>query len=176
MSTSLYIGRFNPFHLGHIEALKYIKDTKHVNSFLIGIGSAQESFTLINPLTGGERYQLIKTIVKNYDFLANTDIDIIPLHDINNNNLWVSHVQSICPDFDVVFSNNRLVQLLFRKVNIKVESIPLISRNVYSGTKIREMIINNDTNWKGFVPKLIIPLLKEYNLEERLKILSTNDK
>ena len=42
--TGLYVGRFQPFHLGHLEAIKHI--LKKVDTVIIAIGSAQYSHTL----------------------------------------------------------------------------------------------------------------------------------
>ena len=59
----LYIGRFNPFHKGHLEALKYIFSKDSIESLIIAVGSAQESYTLTNPLTGGERIEIIMNVL-----------------------------------------------------------------------------------------------------------------
>ncbi|MEM3079801.1 MAG: adenylyltransferase/cytidyltransferase family protein, partial [Thermoproteota archaeon] len=52
-SRGLFIGRFQPFHLGHLKAVEYI--INRVDEVIIGIGSAQYSHTLENPFTAGER-------------------------------------------------------------------------------------------------------------------------
>ena len=53
----LYIGRFQPYHLGHQAVLEKI--AKEVEEIVIVIGSAQESHTPENPFTGGERMEMI---------------------------------------------------------------------------------------------------------------------
>ncbi|HDJ89497.1 MAG TPA: nicotinamide-nucleotide adenylyltransferase, partial [Thermoprotei archaeon] len=53
----LFIGRFQPFHLGHFYALKWI--LSKVDEVIIGIGSAQVSYTIKNPFTLGERIEMI---------------------------------------------------------------------------------------------------------------------
>lgn len=175
MVRALYIGRFNPPHKGHLEALKQIFTNNKLDSVIIAIGSAQESYSIENPLTGGERFELVNIIIQNRSEFQIKQTFILPLLDINNNNLWVSQVQSICPKFDVVFSNNPLVRLLFEKTDLKVNKIPLINRKSYSGTIIRKKMIN-DESWQEFVPEEILQLLKIYNIVQRLKILSKTDK
>ncbi len=60
--TAFIIGRFQPFHKGHLEIIKTIlKDNDHV---IIGIGSAQFSHTLTNPFTAGERYLMISNTLE----------------------------------------------------------------------------------------------------------------
>ena len=94
MVRVLYLGRFNPPHLGHFEALKYIFNLDNVDSVLIGIGSAQDSFSLKNPLTGGERFQIIENLLGNFSEFESKKYFIIPLLDLNNNNLY-PRVQSL---------------------------------------------------------------------------------
>ncbi|MHA1990452.1 MAG: nicotinamide-nucleotide adenylyltransferase [Candidatus Hodarchaeales archaeon] len=175
MKRALYIGRFNPPHKGHLEALKYIFNINEIDSVIIGIGSAQESHSVKNPLTGGERFELVNTMMKSHTEFESKQYHIVPLLDMNNNNLYVSHVLSICPKFDMVFSNNPLVQLLFKKAKLTVNEIPLIRRQNYSGTIIRNHIINEEP-WEDFVPKEIIEFVKDFTIVQRLKILSKTDK
>ncbi|MGA3854978.1 adenylyltransferase/cytidyltransferase family protein, partial [Bacillus pumilus] len=59
------IGRFQPFHKGHLEVIKKIAE--EVDEIIIGIGSAQKSHTLENPFTAGERILMITQSLKDYD-------------------------------------------------------------------------------------------------------------
>jgi nicotinamide-nucleotide adenylyltransferase len=175
MVRALYIGRFNPPHKGHLEALNHIFNNEEIDSVIIAIGSAQESYSLKNPLTGGERFELVNLIIQNHPEFPPKEFFILPLLDLNNNNLWVSQVLSICPKFNMVFSNNPLVQLLFKRIDINVKKIPLVERKNYSGTEIRKKMINSEP-WESSVPEEILEHLKNYNIVQRLKILSKPDK
>ncbi|HLN89981.1 MAG TPA: adenylyltransferase/cytidyltransferase family protein, partial [Candidatus Binatia bacterium] len=53
VNRGLYVGRFQPFHLGHLDAIKYV--LKEVDELVIVIGSAQYSHNSNNPFTAGER-------------------------------------------------------------------------------------------------------------------------
>ena len=53
----LLIGRFQPFHGGHLEVVRKIRTDRPAASLLIGIGSAEESYTWENPFTAGERIE-----------------------------------------------------------------------------------------------------------------------
>ena len=53
----LYIGRFQPYHLGHQAVLEEI--AREVDEIVIVIGSAQESHGPENPFTSGERMEMI---------------------------------------------------------------------------------------------------------------------
>jgi nicotinamide-nucleotide adenylyltransferase len=104
---AFYIGRFQPYHLGHQNVLESI--AQEVDEIIIGIGSAQASHEPDDLFTAGERVLLmteaLETLgVKHY---------IIPIEDIRRNSVWVSHVISMTPPFKVVYSINPLVIRLF---------------------------------------------------------------
>ncbi len=166
----LLIGRFQPFHKGHVYVIKEI--LKEVDEIIICIGSAQASHSLENPFTAGERLMMIsKSLfengIKNYY--------IIPIQDINNNSLWVSQVRSLTPPFEKVYSGNALVKRLFAEVGIKVVTPPMYNREEYSGTAIRRRMLSGEV-WEELVPKAVIEVVKEVDGVKRLKDLAKSDK
>ena len=58
VNRGLYVGRFQPFHLGHLGAIKAV--LKEIDEFVIVIGSAQYSHNSNNPFTAGERLVMIR--------------------------------------------------------------------------------------------------------------------
>ncbi len=58
MSRGIFVGRFQPFHLGHVATIKFALEK--VEELVIVIGSAQLSHEFRNPFTAGERIQMIK--------------------------------------------------------------------------------------------------------------------
>ena len=107
---ALYIGRFQPFHNGHLKILQ--KLIKKYDEIIIGIGSSQYSNTLENPFTSEERKLMI---IKSLEEIDINNYRIVEIPDIHNYPKWVSHVVSIITDFDVVISNNPLTKRLFSK-------------------------------------------------------------
>lgn len=163
------VGRFQPFHKGHLEVIKEI--LKENKSLIIGIGSAQYSHTLENPFTAGERHLMISTCLereKIYDFY------LVPIEDVNSNPLWVAHVESLTPKFNRVYSNNPLVKRLFSEKGYEVNSLELINRSNWSGTRIREKMRNGDT-WKSDVPDSVREIIEEIDGVQRLRDLSKSD-
>lgn len=167
----LLIGRFQPFHKGHVYVVK--KVLREVDEIIIGIGSAQLSHTLENPFTAGERLMMIANslaengIEKNYY--------IIPIQDVNNNSLWVSHVRSLTPPFTKVYSGNTLVKRLFSEVGVEVKTPPMFNRRVYSGTEIRRRMLEGEP-WEDLVPGAVVRVVKEVQGVERLRDLAKTDK
>ena len=121
LSRALFIGRFQPFHYGHLKALKYILNK--TGQVIIVIGSAQYSHTLENPFTAGERIMMISAALKESD-VQKDSYYLVPLEDLNVHDIWVSYVRSRVPDFDVVFSNEALTSSLFKEAGIMIERIP----------------------------------------------------
>ncbi len=165
-----FIGRFQPYHFGHHEVIRQILN--EVDELIIGIGSAQESHSIENPFTAGERILMISRALDELN--VKKKIYIIPLEDIYRNSLWVSHVRSMVPPFDVVFSNNPLVIRLFKEAGIKVVRTKMYKRVEYQGTEIRKRMLNGG-NWEELVPKAVAKVIKEIDGIERIKEIASRD-
>lgn len=167
---ALYIGRFQPYHLGHQAVLEKI--AAEVEEIVIVIGSAQESHTPENPFTGGERMEMIYAALSESDLRGR--IVVTPLQDIKRNSVWVSHLQSMVPRFSVVYSNNPLVIRLFSEAGIQIRKPPLYRRDQYSGTAIRKLMVENG-NWASLVPAAVVAFIEEKGGVERLISVSSSD-
>ncbi|MEM1551000.1 MAG: nicotinamide-nucleotide adenylyltransferase [Candidatus Bathyarchaeia archaeon] len=169
---ALYVGRFQPFHLGHLEAIKYILSRSR--ELIIVIGSAQESHTLKNPFTAGERVYMIR-LALNEAGVDPGKYYIIPVIDLDVHSLWVTHVCSHVPKFDIVYSNEPLTRRLFIESCFRVESIPFFKREVCSATEIRRRMLSG-SNWEELLPKSVAAYIREIKGVERLKDLAKSDK
>lgn len=169
--VGLYVGRFQPFHTGHIEAIKFALGK--VEELIIVIGSAQYSFTLDNPFTAGERMAMIRRGLEEVG-VESSKYQIVPVSDINIHALWVAHIKSLTPKFDLVFSNEPLTSRLFKEDGTTVESIPYFHRNVYSSTEIRKRMISNE-DWTSLMPKCVSNYIKEIDGIERIIELVRTD-
>jgi len=165
----LLIGRFQPFHNGHLWLVNRI--LKEYGSIIIGIGSAQESHTLVNPFTAGERHYMIQ---KSLEESGIHDYYLVPIEDIYRNSLWVSHITSLAPPFDVAISGNPLVKRLFMEAGKKVIEPEMHGRELYSGREIRRRIIANEP-WKDLVPNGTYKVIMEIDGENRIRDLSKTD-
>lgn len=171
VDRALFVGRFQPLHNGHVYAIKYI--LKEVEEVIIAVGSAQLSFYINNPFTAGERIEMIRLALIE-EKIPLSKFWIVPVPDVNNNAIWVSHISSLIPRFSIVFSNNPLVRCLFSNANIIVKSIPLINRNNFSATIIRKNMME-DKPWEHLVPKSVANYIKEIHGVERIKALLKKD-
>jgi nicotinamide-nucleotide adenylyltransferase len=166
----LYIGRFQPYHLGHQAVLEKIAE--EVEEIVIVIGSAQESHTPENPFTGGERMEMIYAALRESNLRERSVVT--PLQDIKRNSVWFSHLQSMVPRFDVVYSSNPLVVQLISEAGIEIRKPPMYQRDLYSGTAIRKLMRDNG-NWAGLVPAAVAAFIEEKGCVERLISVSNSD-
>ena len=81
MKRGLFVGRFQPFHNGHLEVIKRI--LTEVDELIIIVGSAQYSHRLDNPFTAGERIAMIKRALGEIG-VEFSRIWIIPVPDFNH--------------------------------------------------------------------------------------------
>ncbi len=167
----LLIGRFQPFHLGHMYVIERIAE--EVDEIVIAIGSAQKSHTLENPFTAGERLMMIfKSLQQNN---VRRTWYVIPVNDIDNNSLWVSHIRSLTPPFHRVYSGNPLVKRLFREAGKDVATPPLYNRKEYSGSEIRRRMLAGEP-WEELVPEAVVEVVREVDGVRRLRELAESDR
>jgi len=171
-TRGLYVGRFQPFHLGHLDAIQSV--LKEVEEIVIVIGSAQYSHNIHNPFTAGERLVMIRNALEeaNVDF---TRIWVVPVPDVHLHMMWVSAVEGYTPKFQIVYSNEPLTRRLFMEAGYKVKNIPLFERQIYSSTTVRERIIA-DENWRTLVPKSVADFIMGIDGVNRLRDLHQTDK
>jgi nicotinamide-nucleotide adenylyltransferase len=166
----LLIGRFQPFHKGHLEVVRAIAEDW--DDIIIGIGSAQYSHTLENPFTAGERHLMISRTLHEEGI---DNVFLVPIVDINRYAIWVSHVISMVPPFQIVFTNNPLTKRLFHEAGYKVASSPMFNRAHYSGTEIRQRIASGNS-WHHLVPAAVAQVIEEMGGDERLKELAPQER
>jgi nicotinamide-nucleotide adenylyltransferase len=166
---ALFVGRFQPFHKGHLLIIK--NASNKYSKIIIGIGSSQYHHTKNNPFSSIERKKMIESAMKEIK-LHNYSIEEIP--DIHNYPKWVPYVTEIIPDFDVVISNNTLIQNLFSEKEYTVVDTPIFDRKKYSGKEIRKRMID-DKDWENLVPDSVIKIIKDIKGVQRLKNLAKQE-
>ena len=170
-NRGLYVGRFQPFHIGHLEAIKEV--LKQVKELIIVIGSAQYSHNKHDPFTAGERIVMIRKALEEAN-IERSRIWIVPVPDVHLHMLWVSALEGYTPHFDVVFSNEPLTRRLFTENNYEVKKIKFFERNQHNSTLIRKKMIK-DESWKKLVPKSVVDYIDEIDGINRLRDLERTD-
>jgi nicotinamide-nucleotide adenylyltransferase len=172
VKRGLYVGRFQPFHLGHISAVKAILED--IDELVIVVGSAQYSHTIANPFTAGERLMMVRLALEEAG-LDCRRVWVVPVPDVHLHMLWVSALEGYTPKFDVVYSNEPLTRRLFTEAGYEVKGIRFFERKVYSSTDIRVKMVKGES-WKKLVPKSVATFITEIDGVNRLSDLAKSDK
>ena len=172
MVRALFVGRFQPVHMGHMEAINYAMGK--ADELVIVIGSAQRSHSLTNPFTAGERAVMVRAAL-NEAGIEPTKYQLIPVPDAVMHSVWVAQVIAYTPPFSIVYTNEPLTSRLFRECKIYVEGIPFFHRDVYSATEVRRrMVVGED--WWELLPSSVAKAIKDIGGVERLRELNTTDR
>ena len=163
--NGLLIGRFQPFHLGHLAALEFA--LSKVDKLWLGLGSSNKPMEKNNPFSVEERQQMILSSIE--DSIKNK-ISIYPIPDLDNHVKWIKNIDTIVPDYEIVFSNDPMTEHLYSKRNVDVITIPFLKRDQLSGTRLRELI-KSDHKWDDLVPEGTKILLQNFDAKNRLNIL-----
>jgi len=172
IKRGLYVGRFQPFHMGHLSAVKAVLED--VDELVIVVGSAQYSHTMTNPFTAGERLVMVRLALEEAGLDSNR-VWVVPVPDVHLHMLWVSALEGYTPKFDVVYSNEPLTRRLFTEAGYKVKGIRFFERKVYSSTDIRAKMVKGE-DWKNVVPKSVAAFIIEIDGVNRLTDLTKSDK
>ncbi len=160
MTIGLFIGRFQPLHIGHISVIE--NALKEVDSLIIGIGSAEKHHTTENPFTSEERKAMIESsIIGKYV--------VYPIPDISDYGHWVAYVREIVGKFDVVYSGNAVVNELFQKDGY--ETKPIVEHFCMSSSSIRDMMVRKNPDWKKYVAPATADLIDRIKGEDRVRSL-----
>jgi len=151
MKTALFVGRFQPLHLGHLKAIKWILEK--YDKIIIVIGSSQESNTEKNPFTAEERKEMINETLKSEH---TKKYEIIEIPDVYDDDAWVKSILEKAK-FDTVFTMNHWVKRCFEKFNITVKDHPKFGN--ISASNIRKRM-KEGKEWENLVPKEVVKIVK----------------
>ena len=166
LSRGLFIGRFQPFHLGHLATIKFA--LKSVEQLIIVIGSADKSHEKRNPFTAGERIEMIKDSLDGDNEIDVSRILMIPVPDTGVHALWTSQINLLVPRYKIVFSNDPFTMILFRETGTKVIEPQLYKRQLFSATEIRSRIVKN-SSWEKLVTPETSQVIKDVGGITRIK-------
>ncbi len=170
MKTGFYIGRFQPLHNGHMSAIK--NALKEVDKLIIGIGSPEKCYTRDNPFTAGERVEMITSALEGEGISTDRYL-IIHIRDIEKYGMWVSHVEILCPKFEIVYTGSPITKMLFEKN--KGYEVREVSKDIdVSATKVREELLN-EREWEELVPESVSGYLKKIDAVKRIKDVEAKD-
>jgi len=140
MVKVLYIGKFQPFHLGHKHAVNLISEIS--DELIIGLGSpADNRFFKLE--------ERLKMIFENTTATPRLLEDLQADHPLYWD--WGKYVLDLCGKVDIVATGNETVKRDFVQHDIPVLWIPRYGN--ISGSQIREKILTGDESWEKLVPE-----------------------
>lgn len=163
MRRAVAIGRYQPFHKGHLAVVEHAVSA--YDEVVLVVGSAQKSHAPDNPFTAGERIAMIRAA------LAEAGIDAaypIAVPDLHRNALWVRHVETYVPPFDVVLTHNPLPARLFGEAGYDVDQPEMTERDRFEGERVRRLL-REGGDWAKLVPPAVADLVKAFDGEQRLR-------
>ncbi len=169
---ALFPGRFQPPHWGHIYAVREI--LREVEEVVVVVGSAQFNYIAKDPFTAGERIWMLREGLRE----GGVDLSrvvIVPVPNVENNFEWLGRVISYTPPFDLVYTGNSYVAMLFRRAGYQVKQLQLFQREVYNSTRLRELMARGDSSWTELTPRAVVSIIREIGGEERLRIASLGE-
>ena len=143
----LYVGRFQPLHVGHTHIISKMLDECEV--VIVAVGSAQESGTKRNPFDFAKRSQWI---IETFGTRNNHILHVVPVSDRehpSNDASWGDYLldkvwlaTQITPD--VIYEGEEEERAhWYDNLDINVVKVPRSILQI-SGTELRKAIANND--------------------------------
>lgn len=169
MKRILILGRFQPPHLGHLETIE--RAAARCDEVLVVVGSAQESYTMKNPFTAGERLEMLRAGLQERKVSNHL---VVPVVDIHRHAQWAAYIASLLPPFDLVVTNNPLTKLLFQKAGYKMSPEPLHRRRLFEGRRIRERLARGESAADAISPG-VRRILNRIRAAQRLKLLAAGE-
>lgn len=168
----LMLGRFQPFHNGHLALARQILE--ECDELVVAIGSAQFNFIEKDPFTAGERLVMIR------GSLVESGVDLsrcylIPIANDDNNARWLANLRSMVPEFHYLYTGNDYVRhlALSQDARIRIKKPNFEKKNEYNGSNIRKLMLTGG-KWKALVPAAVAREIGRINGIERVKVLGAN--
>ncbi len=160
---ALIVGRFQPFHKGHLFLIK--KALENANKIIIGIGSANIS-DVNNPIDFETRKKVIKAVFYK-EGIEEKLVKVVPLDDFFNDQKWLDNLKKQVGEFDIALGNNEWTNNILKKAGYKVLKVDYYKRGEYEGWRIRKLI-REKKKWQDRVPKYLVDFISNYVLQTTL--------
>ena len=165
------MGRFQPFHWGHLELVKQI--LSECDEVIIALTGSQFNYIKKDPFTAGERIEMIHQALKESDVDVSRCF-IVGIENQFNVATWASYLKSSLPEFSKVYSGNDYVKMLLADYGYDVVSPKFFDREKYNATKIRQLI-SEGKEWESLVPNSIANYIKKIKGENRIQTIFQTD-
>ncbi|MHA1733534.1 MAG: nicotinamide-nucleotide adenylyltransferase, partial [Promethearchaeota archaeon] len=160
--SALFIGRFQPFHEGHLKVVEWIL-SRHPR-VIIGIGSAQAERTRENPFSYEEREEFVKAALLERG-IDSTRFEVIAIPDEFDARRWVEKIlEKLDPSQLVFYSNSDWTRALFESKGVQVAGKKFFNFGQFNGTTVRELVLGGG-DWEVLVPPAVAEFMRRKGRE-----------
>lgn len=161
--TCLFIGRFQPFHKGHLLVIKGM--TKVCGRIVIAIGSANEKPSPEHPFTVEERKEMIQRALQGENIIPLFDVSFVEVPDQASDAAWAKSVLETAGEVHMIWTGNEATRACFEGLGIELKTIKEVPG--ISGKEIRSRL-KTGGDWRSQVPDEVAAYLSEIHASERV--------
>jgi nicotinamide-nucleotide adenylyltransferase len=159
--NALFVGRFQPFHNGHLNVIKEILKRSEKITIVIG---GPEKRDERNPFSFRDRELMIRLALHG-EGISGKHYKIFKVFDVNGDDEWNVKIKKL-GTFDVAYSRNPWVRRCLKKIGIPVRKHAFYERYKNCGRVVRSRISEGKA-WKGLVPIAVYKFILKLKSAER---------
>ena len=164
-SRVLFVGRCQPFHLGHLAMVEAL--VREYDEVVVILGSSQASDTPKNPFSLEERTRMLRESLQAEGLEA---VQIVPLRDVGDHAAWLEELIALAPAFEAIVSHDDVTRHIFERAGYEVLDRPLLERESLSGTEVRRRVRAGE-DWEELVPPAVRIIVREIDGVQRIRSL-----
>jgi len=149
--TALIVGRFQPFHKGHLYLIH--KALEIADRVVIAIGSVNKQDDQ-NPIPYEQRADMLRQVLQR-EGLDERVIKIFPQPDNPSNEQWVRELEQAAGKFEIAVGNNDWTNQVLNDAGYDALTVPDLERDLYQGTVIRDLA-KESREWQDRVPEYLV--------------------
>jgi nicotinamide-nucleotide adenylyltransferase len=149
----LFVGRFQPPHLGHVDCLRVALEMSE--QVVLVIGSINVIDAMTNPFSFDERQEMWRLILQDKGWSPR--VRIIGVADYEDDDVrWAEEILVQAPHAQAVFGHNTWTNDVLSAQGLVVEQPGLLRREELQGVKIRAIMRTGDSSWRERVPACLV--------------------
>lgn len=169
----IFIGRFNPFHLGHLNDVR--QGLEIAEQLVIVVGSHNQAANIKNPFSSSERIEMIKSCLTDDELKR---VHFVKLKDYHYNDaLWLVDIQNKVAEITNKSNDIALIgyesdsSSYYLKLFPRWKFYECHSKFQIHATRIRELIFTKDLSFKQYVHENVAKFITNWmNTDEFLRL------
>lgn len=161
------VGRFQPFHLGHLHLAREIL---REHDLAVAVAGAQFNHIEKDPFTAGERIEMAHASLAE-DGADMSRCTVSAVENQTNVATWASYLRAALPEFGKVYSGNEYVRMLFGPDAVEPA---MLDRGRFSASRVRALLASGG-DWKPLVPPAAARVIERAGGQARMALISRTD-